>query len=157
MCFFSKNWEKNLHGVFLSYFYLIKASLTAVRLLIDTPCGAQKMKKINSENLWVKRAYFFLVNGLYSVSVSRFIIVSSAYFVSHRISHLFFHFFLSSFAPLSLSFFCLDPPPPPSPCLSPKPSTWRLIPLVSNTDNHGNRPQLLSSWVCRTKALIRVK
>lgn len=118
--------------MFVQLFLLHQNNPTAVWLLIYTPCGAENFGGGGKQHVT-----FWGVNGHCCVSGPLFIIVTLAYFVTHWISHsslFFLHLFpLVLLLCLIFSIF-----------LSLSQAKQRLIPLVSNRDNHGNRPQLLS-------------
>lgn len=116
--------------MFVQLFLLHQNNPTAVWLLIYTPCGAENFGGGK------QHVTFWGVNGHCCVSGPLFIIVTLAYFVTHWISHSLFFLHLFPLVLLLCLIFSIF--------LSLSQAKQRLIPLVSNRDNHGNRPQLLS-------------
>lgn len=118
--------------MFVQLFLLNQNNPTAVWLLIYTPCGAENFGggKNNTSHF----------GGLMDTAVSLALcLLLSLWLISLLIGFLtppcFSYTFSLSFCS-SVSFFSIF--------LSLSQAKQRLIPLVSNRDNHGNRPQLLS-------------
>lgn len=133
MCFKKQYGEKTIHGTqcLFSYFYLIKTTQQQCDCWFILPVVQKTLGGGEKQHVT-----FWGVNGHCCVSGPLFIIVTLAYFVTHWISHSLFFLHLFPLVLLLCLIFSIF--------LSLSQAKQRLIPLVSNRDNHGNRPQLLS-------------
>lgn len=134
MCFKKQYGEKTIHGTqcLFSYFYLIKTT--------QQQCDCWFILPVVQKTLGGGKNNTSHFGGLMDTAVSLALcLLLSLWLISLLIGFLtppcFSYTFSLSFCS-SVSFFSIF--------LSLSQAKQRLIPLVSNRDNHGNRPQLLS-------------